>query len=166
MNTKETLRQSLIMAMKEKRNDEKDILRVALGEIQSVESREGSITEEKCQKILKKIVDSNKQNLDKYSDNMTDEQKEKMEKENEILEKFITKTMTKDQIIFRLYIAGSPIVLQIEQEPNVGKCIGMAMKYFNSYGDPVDGKVVAEAVREMKSDGFMFEIKGENDERK
>ena len=40
---------------------------------------------------------------------------------------------------------------ELEAEPNVGKAIGIAMKYFKEKKIPVNGKDVAEVVREMKN---------------
>jgi len=157
--TNEKIKKAIIEAMRNKDEGAKDILRVALGEMQSVESREGSIDEEKCQKILRNILYSNQQNLDAYSSNMTLEQKSKIEKENEILEKFVTETLSKNSIIMSLHVSSDPSAGKaVIEEPNTGKAIGLAMKYFKKMGDSVDGKVVAEAVKEMKSDGYEFKL--------
>jgi len=144
---KDEIQKAIIEAMRAKNENVKDILRVALGDMQTIESREGSITEEKCQKILKKMIYNNEQNLDAYSDNMSEDQQNKAKKENEILEKFVTKTLSKDEI--KKCLVYSPDTSVVEED-HVGKAIGLAMKYFKNSGRPVDGKVVAEVVREMK----------------
>ena len=151
MTKREELQHALIWAMKEKRNADKEILRVAIGEIQSVESREGSITEEKCQKILKKMINNTQQNLDQYSDKMTEDQIEQAKNEMLVLDDFVDRTLTKEEVVSYLNLSSDPSAgLAIMNEPNVGKAIGLAMKYFKKIGDSVDGKVVAEVVKKMK----------------
>lgn len=144
---KDEIKIQMIQAMKDKDVIRKEILRVVLGEFQTIESRESQITEERCQKVIRKIIENNKEVILIVKP----EDVEKLEKENEILESFLPKLLTKEEILGHLtFSSDSSIGKAVMEEPNVGKAIGLAMKYFKDNNIPVNGKDVAEVVKEMK----------------
>ena len=106
---KDKIRQLRIQATKDKNTPKKSILTVVLGEIESVETREGSITEEKCQKILRKMIENNEQTIDQIESsnlNCRDDEvvKKRIEQiltlkyENNVLNLLLPQLWTKDKI--------------------------------------------------------------------
>ena len=145
---KDEIKTQMIQAMRDKNVIRKEILRVVLGEFQTIESRDGQISEERCQKVIRKFIDNNKEVILIVQ---KEEDKEKLEKENEILEEFLPKLLSKEEIRGHLDFSSDPSAGKaVMEEPNVGKAIGLAMKFFKKMGDAVNGKDVAEVVKEMK----------------
>ena len=146
---KDEIKTQIIQAMRDKDVIRKEILRVVLGEFQTIESRDGQISEERCQKVIRKFIDNNKEVILIVQ---KEEYKEKLEKENEILESFLPKLLTKEDILLHcVFSKHYEFNEALQKEHNVGKAIGMAMKYFKEENLPVDGKDVAEVVKEMKN---------------
>ena len=139
------IRLSVKEAMRAKRDLERDILRTALGEIQSAEARAGkALTDEEAQKIIKKLIKSNQETIDVSTDATT---KTKLSEENRILEGLLPKTMSLPEIIAAL---GS-VAADIKAAKSDGQATGVAMKKLKSEGATVDGKDVAEAVKQLRS---------------
>ena len=145
---KDEIKTQIIQAMRDKDVIRKEILRVVLGEFQTIESRDGQISEERCQKVIRKSIENNKEVILIVQ---KEEDKEKLEKENEILESFLPKLLTKEEILFYCIFSNNyEFTEALQKEKNVGKAIGMVMKYFKEQNLPVNGKDVAEVVKEMK----------------
>ena len=58
---KDEIKTQIIQAMRDKDVIRKEILRVVLGEFQTIESRDGQISEERCQKVIRKFIENNKE---------------------------------------------------------------------------------------------------------
>ncbi|MHA2047744.1 MAG: GatB/YqeY domain-containing protein, partial [Candidatus Thorarchaeota archaeon] len=87
MTLMEKLKTERIQAMKDKDTVKKSILTLALGEVQSAESRQGSIEDSQIEKIIRKLIAGNEESLSYRED-------ETLVKENEILADFLPKQMT------------------------------------------------------------------------
>jgi len=137
------IKQRLKAAMKAQNVVEREILRVALGEIQTIEARTGSMSDGEAAAIVKKLVKSN-QETHAASENA--EQRATLEQENAVLEALLPKTLNVDAIIGELTAA----LVQIKAAANDGQATGVAMKHLKATGAAVTGKDVAEAVKRIR----------------
>lgn len=143
-----TIKSDIITAMKAKDELRKTILRVALGEIQKIESREGSISEEEVQKILRKMIASNNETIAAAPD----KDNSKLVAENEILDQLLPKMWDADKV--REFLAADIETLAaIKSADNDGPATGAAMKALKIAKAPVDGKIVSQVARELRSEG-------------
>jgi uncharacterized protein YqeY len=143
----EELKQRMFQAMKAGRKVEKEILRVAIGEIETAESRSSEpLTDAASQAILRKLVKSNEETLSLTED---PEQQEVLKAELETLREFLPKSLSVDAIVEAL----SAVSDAIARAPNDGAAVGVAMKALKAVGATVDGKAVAEAVRRLRTPG-------------
>jgi len=160
---KEEIKKQRIQAMKDREVIKKSILTVALGEIELVETREGSITEERCQKILRKMIENNDQTIEvlgepPFVDQTMDKEFEKfftLVAEKNILGSFLPQLWTKKQIKSHLqFIDDSHSVStnRIDTMDNMGKAIGTAMRIFKDQQVSVNGKDVAAVVKELREE--------------
>lgn len=130
-------------AMKAQRVVERDILRLALGEIQRVEATKGAdLTDEDAHKIIRKIIKSNEETRDSAGDRA--ELITKIEQELVILESLLPKLWGVDEIV-----AAVPAD-EIKAAKSDGQATGVAMKHLKAAGAPVDGKTVTEAVKKIR----------------
>ncbi|HMR09620.1 MAG TPA: GatB/YqeY domain-containing protein, partial [Polyangiaceae bacterium] len=92
------IKKRMFAAMKAKAIVEKEILRVALGEI-TMEDARGNSSDAVTEGILKKLVKSNRETLASSTDA---EQKAILEREIQILEEFLPKSLSVDAILAAL----------------------------------------------------------------
>ena len=138
------LRTRMKEAMKAKKTVEKDVLRTALGEIQIAEAREGkTLSDQEGQRILKKLIKSNSETLEVSSDPAV---KAKLSEENQVLESFLPQTLSVDQIVAAL----GDTAEALRTAKSDGQATGIAMKALKASGAEVDGKDVAQAVRQIR----------------
>ena len=138
------LKARIITAMKAKKNHERDTLKLALGEIQTAETRTGvTLTEDQAQAALKKVIKGNREMiaLVKEPEVIT-----RLETEIAILETLLPTQLTADQIADAL----SPVADAVRQAGNDGQATGVAMKHLKGAGHAVDGKTVSAAVRQLR----------------
>lgn len=139
------IKQRMFAAMKAKRTVEKEILRVALGEIQMAEARaETPSSEAAAAAILKKLVKSNEESLAVTSDA---EQARVLREEIDILKSLLPTELSIPQIIEAL----APVKDAIVAAKADGPATGIAMKHLKSQALVVDGKDVSAAVRQLRS---------------
>ena len=142
---KDEMKRRMLEAMKAKRTVEKDILRVALGEIQTIESRAGAdATDDEVAKILRKLMKSNEESLAATGDLA---RKTTLEDENVVLASLLPKTLGLQEIAAAL----EPVREAIVGAGNDGQATGVAMKHLKAAGAAVDGKDVSAAVRSMRA---------------
>lgn len=127
-------------AMKARREVEREILRVAIGDI----TTRDATSDDDVQAVLKKLLKSNEETL---GHGVSDDERSKLEQENEILRGFLPKTLSEAEIVAAL--AG--VAEQIRAASNDGQATGVAMKQLKSTGAEVEGKTVSAAVRQMRS---------------
>lgn len=124
MNLQERIKSDLKTAMKEKNEEVKSLLRVVIGEF----NREGKELDDiQAEKVLRKMVKS-----------LTEVKTEEAKKEIEILEKYLPKLMTEDEIyavVDKLISDGINNVGQIMQEFN------------KNYQGKADNKLVAQITK-------------------
>lgn len=134
----------MFQAMKAGNNVEKEILRVAMGEITTDAARPGRKgDDDEAQAILKKLVKSNEESLQASQD---EAQKATLHAEIEVLNGFLPKSLGVDEIVAAL----APVAEAVKSAGNDGQATGVAMKHLKSLGAVVNGKDVSAAVRNLR----------------
>lgn len=132
-------------AMKARREVEKTILRLALGEVQTEEARRGAtLSDADVEKILRKLVKSNVETIAATDDPA---RKAELSEEVSILESILPKTLGEDDVIAAL----ASVADAIKSAGGDGPATGIAMKHLKASGATVDGKTVSAAVRKLRA---------------
>lgn len=135
----------MFKAMKEGRIVEKEILRVAVGEITTNAARANMTgSDEEAQATVRKLIKSNEESLALCTDA---ERRDALELEIRTLAELLPKSLGVDEIVQAL--AG--VKDQIRAAGNEGQATGVAMKQLKSSGAVVNGKDVAAAVKRMRA---------------
>jgi uncharacterized protein YqeY len=140
------MKERMRAALKARRTLEKEILGVALGELETVEARKGSLSDEEGFAIIRKLVKSNRETLE-ISESC--DQKKTLEEEITILESLLPKALGGEEIEGML----APVKDAIRGAGNDGQATGIAMKTLKAAGAVVDGKLVGDVVRKMRTAG-------------
>ena len=147
MSLIETLKAEIKTAMKDRDDVKKNVLRVALGDIQMEETRKGSCSEETAEKILRKIIASNTETMSACPDSPRNPQ---LLRENEIVDVLLPKQWSVDEIV--AFLTAQPGVIERIQGANAdGPATGMAMGALKPSGAPVNGKDVSTAVAQIRA---------------
>lgn len=135
----------MFKAMKAGNVVEKEILRVAMGELTTDAARPGRTgSDEEAQAILRKLIKSNEESLSSVSD---DAQKQVLREEIDVLASFLPKSLGVDEIVAAL----APVADAVKAAGNDGQATGVAMKHLKGAGAVVSGKDVTEAVKRLRS---------------
>ncbi len=138
------IKSRMFKAMKEGRVVEKEILRVAVGEITTQAAREGNTgSDAEAQAILRKLIKSNQESLALTED---ETQKSALELENRTLADLLPRSLSTDEIIVQL----EPLKESIGNAAGAGQATGIAMKHLKSLNAIVNGKDVSAAVGRMR----------------
>jgi uncharacterized protein YqeY len=136
-------------AMLQRNELERDFLRVALGELQTAESRGNELDDPAVEKILRKMVKSNTETLDvirtnpaKAADVAT------LHQERAILDSLLPTSLSPEEIVAAL----APVTDAIRGAAQDGPATGIAMRHLKESGAQVDGKDVAAAVKQLRAD--------------
>ncbi len=135
------IKKAMFAAMKAKQNVEKEVLRVALGEITKTGDEPNDA---EVQGILKKLIKSNREAQAATEDA---EVKAKLDLEIETLSHFLPKTLSVGEI--QAALAG--VADQIKAAPNQGPAMGIAMKTLKASGAEADAGDVAKAVGALRA---------------
>src|SRR5215471_9284063 len=125
----------MLAALKARRTLEKEILGVALGELQTVEARKGTLSEEEGAAIVRKLVKSNRETIDASTNA---EQRATLEQEIAVLESLLPKALGEGDVLQAL--AG--VAEAVRGAGNDGQATGIAVKSLKAAGVVVDGKLV------------------------
>jgi uncharacterized protein YqeY len=136
----------MFQALKSGNTVEKEILRVALGEIQTADARggAGAGTDEATIAVLRKLVKSNEETLALATD---EAQKQDLAQEIRVLQSLLPQSLTIEQIVEAL----APVRDAVRAAPNDGAATGVAMKHLKSAGATVTGKEVTAAVKQLRA---------------
>jgi uncharacterized protein YqeY len=135
----------MFRAMKAGNVVEKEILKVAMGEITTDAARPDKKGDDaETQAILKKLVKSNEETIAASED---EAQKQTLRAEIAVLLDFLPKTLGVPEIVAAL----APVAEAVKGAANDGQATGVAMKHLKSAGAEVNGKDVSAAVRQMRS---------------
>ncbi|MBK7579443.1 MAG: GatB/YqeY domain-containing protein [Myxococcales bacterium] len=141
----EEIKKRVLAAMKAGNSLEKEILKVALGEIQTQEARANKpMSDEEASAIVRKLVKSNQETASVSEDAA---QKEQLGKEIAVLETLLPKSLDVDEIVALL----ASVLDAVKAAGNDGQATGVAMKHLKSVGASVGGKDVSEAVKRLRS---------------
>lgn len=145
MALQEEIKRRMFAAMKAQKTVEKEILRVATGEITMAIARApgGAVSEEDIQAILKKLVKSNREALAAGPDA---ERKGALEEEISILESLLPRRLSVDEIVGLL----ADVAPQIQAAAGPGPAMGVAMKALKAAGAEVDAKDVNAAIASLR----------------
>jgi uncharacterized protein len=134
----------MFQAMKAGQTLEKEILRVAVGEITTDAARaERKGDDEEAAGILRKLIKSNEETLANATD---PEQRTQLQREIEVLATFLPPTLGADEVVAAL----TPVVDAIRAAKSDGQATGIAMKHLKGSGAVVDGKIVTSAVQRIR----------------
>ncbi len=135
------IKKAMFAAMKAKNTVEKEIFRVALGEI----TKTGDEPDDaEVQAILRKLIKSNRE---AQAASESEEQKATLDVEISALEKFLPASLSVDQIKEAL----QGVTDQIKAAPNQGPAMGLAMKVLKGLGATAESADVAAAVTALRS---------------
>lgn len=135
----------MFRAMKAGASVEKEILRVAMGEITTDAARPGKKgDDEEASAILRKLIKSNEESLASVQDEAG---RATLRREIEVLAELLPRSLDKAEVVALL----EPLRDAIRAAKSDGQATGIAMKQLKSTGSVVDGKVVQAAVQEMRS---------------
>jgi uncharacterized protein YqeY len=138
------IKAQMFKAMKAGAIVEKEILRVAVGEITTEQAREGRKgNDEESQAILRKLIKSNEESLAVSED---PDKRAVLEEEVRVLLSFLPKSLGVDEIVAAL----APVVEAVRAAGTDGQATGVAMKHLKSSGAVVGGKDVGEAVKKLR----------------
>ena len=138
------IKAQMFQAIKAGKIVEKEILRVAMGEITTEAARDGRKgNDEEAQAILRKLIKSNEESLNASEDPA---KRSVLEEENRILAAFLPKSLSVEEIVAAL----APVVEGVKSAGNEGQATGVAMKHLKSAGALVSGKDVAVAVKQLR----------------
>ena len=141
----EEIRKRRTEAFKIRDNVAKEVLNVALGEIDTIAARHGrDATDDDCLGVLRKLVKSNEETRAAATDAA---QRETLTREIEVLNALLPKSLDAEGVVAAL----APVAAAVKAAPNDGAATGVAMKHLKAAGATVDGKVVSAAVRAMRS---------------
>lgn len=142
---RDEIRTRMVAAMKAGNALEKGVLKLALGEIQTVEARTGEdLSDEKAAGLLRKLIKSNSESMEASEDG---EKRATLQQEIAILDSLLPKTLDVDEITAAL----EPVKDQVLDAGNDGQATGVAMKHLKASGAAVEGKDVNQAVRALRS---------------
>ncbi len=134
----------MFAAMKSGNVTEREILKVAMGEITTDAARVGRKgDDDEAQAILKKLVKSNEETIEASQD---ETQKAQLRAEIAVLNDFLPKSLGVAEIVAAL----AAVADAVKAAGNDGQATGVAMKHLKSSGAVVNGKDVSAAVRQLR----------------
>ena len=134
----------MFAAMKSGNVTEREILKVAMGEITTDAARVGRKgDDDEAMGLLKKLVKSNQESIEASQD---EAQKTQLRAEIEVLNTFLPKSLGLPEIVAAL----APVADAVKAAGNDGQATGVAMKHLKSLAAEVNGKDVSAAVRQLR----------------
>lgn len=140
----EELKKRIASAVKEGDTVARDVLRLALGEIQTAEARKNApLSDDDARAAIRKLVKSNQETLGMSQG----ERAETLRHEIDVLESLLPKALSPDAIVAALAEQRAAI----EAAANDGQATGIAMKHFKASGATVNAADVTAAVKAMRA---------------
>jgi uncharacterized protein len=138
------MRRRMADAFKAGRTVEKNILRLAVGEAQTLEARGTALTEAATAAVVRKLIKSNEETIVLGG---TEEDKAVLREENMVLRSLLPQPLDVSGIVQLL----APSAPAIRAASNDGQATGIAMKALKELGAAVSGKDVTIAVKDIRS---------------
>lgn len=139
----DAIKKQMLQALKAGRVTEKEVLRVALGEMQTAEARGEPMGDAEAQGVIKRLIKANEETMKVTAD---EAQRAVLADEIAILRALLPATLGVDQIVAAL----ASVREQVRAAPNDGAATGVAMKHLKAAGAQVTGPDVAAAVRALR----------------
>lgn len=144
MTLVDTIKNNVKDAMKSGDTVARDILRLALGEIQTAEARKAApVTEDEATAAVRKLIKSNEETMSLATD---DAAKATLKKEIDTLAALLPKQMSVEDIVAALAPAKDAILAAKAD----GQATGVAMKHLKSTGANAAGNDVGAAVKKIR----------------
>jgi len=141
---KDEIARRIKQAMKDGNTVEKEVLRVALGDIQTGEAREGAKeSDEAALAIVRKLVKSITETAAQTTDPAA---KATLEAELVVLGSLLPKSLSVEELVQKLAATKDAIT----KAPNDGAATGIAMKALKAEGVDANGKDVTAAVKQLR----------------
>ena len=140
----EEMRRRMAEAFKAGRVVEKNILRLAVGEAQTLEARGVALTDDSVTALVRKIIKSNEETIALGG---SDADKALLHEENAVLRSLLPQTLDVAGIVKLL----EPTAAAIRAAGNDGQATGVAMKALKESGAVVNGKDVTAAVKQIRA---------------
>lgn len=149
MTTKliETIHKDMLSAMKAKSEIRKNILKLLLGEVQTVEARsKKDLPDQEVFSLIKSIINNNGITLEKT---VAETARNNLIEEISVLQSYIPKTLTVDEI--KNFI-DDQVILQIKEAKSDGQAVGLVIKFLKTKTEcSVDGNDVKQLVVELRA---------------
>ncbi|AKU98903.1 hypothetical protein AKJ09_05567 [Labilithrix luteola] len=137
------IKKRVAQAMKEGDSVARDVLRLALGEIQTAEARKSAaLSDEEQAAALRKLIKSNEETLSLA----TGDNANALRHEIEVLKALLPAQLDVAQIVSLL----APQHEAIKAAKAEGQAVGVAMKHLKSTGQSASGNDVAAAVKQIR----------------
>lgn len=141
----EEIKKRVVAAVKQGDTVTRDVLRLALGEIQTAEARKNApLGEDDAAASLRKLIKSNEETLASLPSG--DERIATLKQEVEVLVSFLPAQLTVAQIVSAL----ADQAAAIKAANNDGQATGLAMKHLKAAGAVVNGADVTAAVKQLR----------------
>jgi uncharacterized protein YqeY len=137
------MRRRMAEAFKAGRVVEKNILRLAVGEAQTLEARGTALTDESVTALVRKIIKSNEETIELGG---SDDDKALLRDENAVLRSLLPQTLDVPGIVALLASSAATI----RAAGNDGQATGVATKVLKAAGAVVNGKDVTAAVKQIR----------------
>lgn len=141
----EQLKKRMMMALKSGDVVEKEILRVAVGEVETAASRVATFDDDATRAILRKLVKSNEETMSLQAD---EAQKATLAREIAVIKSLLPQSLGIDALVEAL----APVRDGIRAAGNDGQATGVAMKHLKAQGVVAGGKDVGEAVKKIRAE--------------
>jgi len=141
----EEIKKRAALAVKQGDTVARDVLRLALGEIQTAEARKNAVlSEEDAVAALRKLIKSNEETLAALP--AGDSRIEPLKREVEVLASLLPAQLSVAQIVAAL----EPQSAAIKAAGSDGQATGIAMKHLKASGAQVNGADVTSAVKQLR----------------
>jgi uncharacterized protein YqeY len=139
------IKKRLAAAMKAKHDVEREVLRVALGEIQTLEARTGKApTDDDAAQIVRKLIKANEETRAATADAG---RQATLAEETAVLTSLLPKGMSLDELVAAL----APVRDAVRAAGNDGQATGIAIKHLKAAGLSAPGGDVAQAVKALRA---------------
>jgi hypothetical protein len=140
------IKSRMIRALRERDEIVRNILGLAVGEIQTAEARSNRpVTDEEAMAVVRKLLKSNEETLGLTAPD--DVRAEALRRENATLASLLPQSLSGEGIVAAL----APATDAIRAAKSDGQAMGVAMKHLKSIGAVVDAPAVQQAVKAVRS---------------
>jgi uncharacterized protein YqeY len=142
------IKSRMTRAMRERDDVIKNVLGLAVGEIQTAEARANrALGDDEAAGVVRKLLKSNEETLALAVAGGDEARAAPLRREIEVLASLLPKSMSGEQIAGAL----APVADAIRAAKSDGQAMGVAMKHLKASGAAVDAPNVQQAVKQLRS---------------